>query len=141
MSDETTQQGQQTSQSSGGTGIFVPESVRLSHGPLVNLILQSESMNDEERQYWIDLLPIMTNEQIQQLQLILDNEKKQLAAIEEKYSSGTQGTTQANVTMRNVEEIALQRTQKASERIHVEQEQEALESTLEQEILKQVEEL
>lgn len=141
MSDDTTQQGQQTSQSTSSSGVFVPEATRLSHGDLINLILQSESMNDEERQYWIDLLPIMTPEQIEQLQRILDNEKTQLATIEEKYSKGTQSTSDANQTMRNVEEIALQRTKKASERIHVEQEQEALESTLEQDILKQVEEV
>ena len=43
-------------------------------------------MNDEERQYWINILPIMTPEQIGNLQNILTSEKTQLAAIDAKYS-------------------------------------------------------
>lgn len=44
-------------------------------------------MNNEERQYWINILPIMTQEQIKNLEEILASEKKQLAAIDKKYSA------------------------------------------------------
>ena len=43
-------------------------------------------MNNEERQYWINILPIMTPEQLKNLEDILVNEKKQLQAIDDKYS-------------------------------------------------------
>ena len=43
-------------------------------------------MNDEERQYWINILPIMTQEQLKNLEDILMNEKQQLAAIDAKYN-------------------------------------------------------
>jgi hypothetical protein len=43
-------------------------------------------MNDEERQYWVNILPVMTPEQIQNLKDILSNEREQLAAIDRKYA-------------------------------------------------------
>ena len=67
-------------------GLVIPDETREKFPELIELILSSESMNDEERQYWINILPIMTPEQIQNLSEILENEKKQLAAIDEKYS-------------------------------------------------------
>ncbi|MCA9371136.1 MAG: hypothetical protein KC680_04215 [Candidatus Peregrinibacteria bacterium] len=56
---------------------------------LIELIKHSESMNDEERQYWINILPVMTPEQIDNLQSILENEKKQLAEIDKRYAAGS----------------------------------------------------
>ena len=64
----------------------VPPKLREQFPLLIELILHSESMNGEERQYWIDILPIMTPEQITQLQGILQNEHDQLAAIDAKYA-------------------------------------------------------
>ena len=42
-------------------------------------------MDDDERQYWFDILPSMTNEQIDRLFNILDTERKKLEALETKY--------------------------------------------------------
>jgi hypothetical protein len=42
-------------------------------------------MNDEERQYWFQIMPIMTDEQIGKLREILVNEKNQLASIDREY--------------------------------------------------------
>jgi hypothetical protein len=42
-------------------------------------------MDDDERQYWFDILPSMTNEQIDRLYSILDTERKKLEKLEEKY--------------------------------------------------------
>lgn len=64
----------------------VPPKLRAQFPVLIDLILHSESMNAQERQYWIDILPIMTPEQVAQLQGILQNEHDQLAAIDAKYA-------------------------------------------------------
>ena len=52
---------------------------------LIKLILNTESMDDDERQYWFDIIPSMTNEQIDRLFNILDTERKKLEALETKY--------------------------------------------------------
>lgn len=69
------------------TAVTIPDEMKTQHPELCELIVQSESMNDEERQYWVNILPIMTPEQIDNLRGILENEKKQLAEIDKKYSS------------------------------------------------------
>lgn len=51
------------------------------------LIANTESMNDEERQYWRDILPSMTSEQTKRLLVILSTEKINLKKLEKKYES------------------------------------------------------
>jgi len=68
----------------------VPADIVDRFGDLIKLIKASKSMDDSERQYWIDVLPIMSDDQIQNLRDILDNEKKQLAEAEASYADGTQ---------------------------------------------------
>ena len=89
----------QTGQSAGAAGtagagsqgddIFskfdIPETVKQQYPDLIPLILQTESMTDDERQYWFQILPIMTDEQVKKLREILDNEKKQLENLDKKY--------------------------------------------------------
>ena len=71
----------QTGQSAGAAGtagagsqgddIFskfdIPETVKQQYPDLIPLILQTESMTDDERQYWFQILPIMTDEQVKKL--------------------------------------------------------------------------
>lgn len=53
---------------------------------LIILVLESKSMNDpNEKQSWFNLLPLMTDEQIDKLNDILAREKEKLAEIEKKY--------------------------------------------------------
>lgn len=52
---------------------------------LIDLILETESMDDEERQYWFDIMPSMTDSQIDRLYNILDTEKKELQKLEVRY--------------------------------------------------------
>ncbi|MSR67462.1 hypothetical protein EXS65_01370 [Candidatus Peribacteria bacterium] len=68
------------------SGLVIPPEVQEKFGALILLIQGSESMNNEERQYWVNILPVMTPEQIKNLQEILANEKQQLAAIDAKYT-------------------------------------------------------
>ncbi len=88
MTDNTT--------STGQSGLTIPADVQAQHGDLIELIKQSESMNNEERQYWINILPVMTPDQIQNLKEILENEKHQLAAIDDKYSKQIEQIAQPN---------------------------------------------
>lgn len=87
-----TQAGQTAGGSAGGQNddIFakfdIPETVKQQYPDLVPLILQTESMNDDERQYWFQILPIMTDEQVNKLREILVNEKKQLEDLDKKYN-------------------------------------------------------
>ncbi len=52
---------------------------------LIDLIVATDSMDDDERQYWFDIMPSMTDEQVDRLYSILDTEKKKLEKLEEKY--------------------------------------------------------
>lgn len=67
--------------------VHIPDDIQAKFPELVQLILGSESMNNEERQYWVNILPIMTPEQVQNLREILENEKRQLEAIDKKYAA------------------------------------------------------
>jgi hypothetical protein len=84
MSDDTTT----TGQAAGAGMVIIPPDVKAAFPDIVDLVMHSESMNNEERQYWFDILPVMTPEQVQQLRDILMNEKNQLAAIDAKYADG-----------------------------------------------------
>lgn len=63
----------------------ISDEILANYKELVDLILITESMDDDERQYWFDILPSMTDEQIDRLFSILDTEKKKLEKLEEKY--------------------------------------------------------
>ncbi len=63
----------------------IPEDVKTKYPDLIDLVLGSSSMNDDERQYWFSILPIMTDEQVQRLREILLTEKQKLAEIDAKY--------------------------------------------------------
>lgn len=52
---------------------------------LLSLINNTESMDTEEKKYWFDLLPSMTEEQTNRLFEILDTEKKGIQKLEENY--------------------------------------------------------
>jgi len=65
----------------------VSDEMQAQYNELVNLILETESMDDDEKQYWFDIMPSMTDDQIDRLFNILDTEKKKLEALEEKYQT------------------------------------------------------
>jgi hypothetical protein len=124
---------------SGSTSsVFIPLTLRQQYPDIVDLILQSESMNDEERQYWIDILPVMTPDQVTQLRTILTQEREQLAAIDAKYGSDI---ADAAKPQRSVEEIGQTRKQLKEERSTKEKEAESVETATEEEILKKVQDL
>lgn len=115
----------------------VPQDTSQRFPELVALILGSESMNDEERQYWINVLPSMSPEQQENLRQILQNEKDQLAAINVRYEKEVEGVG----SVRAVEEIGAERKKKKIERMTVEDDLEKNEKEQEENILKEIEEM
>jgi len=63
----------------------IPQDLIDNDKSIIDLIMRSESMKDEERQYWFNLSEIMNEEQIEKLRDILARERKKLAEIDEKY--------------------------------------------------------
>ena len=63
----------------------VPALVKEKFPDLIQLIKETESMNAEERDYWFQILPIMTEDQIKKFRDILVNEKSQLANLDKEY--------------------------------------------------------
>lgn len=120
-------------QSTAGAG-FADAAVS-QHPEIVALINASESMNDEERGYWMGMLPVMTPEQLDQLRQILQNERDQLAAIDAKYEKQIDEIKEAK---RPVEEISNARRAKASERSLKENEDRAQEEVATEDILGQL---
>jgi len=115
--------------------LTIPNELKQKHPELIALILRSESMNDEERQYWINILPIMTPEQIGNLKDILANEKKQLEAIDKKYASDIAQIGQKQLLTKTSEE----RHKRHLEREQQEEQYQKEEAEKEAEILREIE--
>ena len=64
---------------------IIPKLVREVFPDLVKLIFETESMDADEREYWLQILPIMTEEQISKFRDILVNEKDQLSKLDQDY--------------------------------------------------------
>lgn len=111
----------------------VPQEVLTKYPDLVELIKKSESMNAEERQYWVNILPVMTPDQVQNLRDILENERKQLAAIDSKYQTEIDKLGQAEVVRQTEEQRKKQRTERTGkETAHKQEEEKATEDILKQ---------
>lgn len=119
------------------TNVIITYDVKAQHPELVDMIMATESMNDEERQYWLDLLPIMNPEQVQNLYDILDNERKKLAEIDSYYSQKVEDIEKAEEAERMLEA----RKEKMSELQNAEQANEEAEKAREQELLSELENL
>ncbi|MDD3896564.1 MAG: hypothetical protein PHU04_01805 [Candidatus Peribacteraceae bacterium] len=119
----------------GAKALTIPDELKQKHPELIALILDSESMNDEERQYWINILPIMTPEQIGNLRDILVNEKTQLEAIDKKYASDIAQIGQQQLLSKTSEE----RHNRRLEREQQERQHQTEEARKEEEILRKIE--
>ncbi len=113
--------------------VIIPADVQASFGVIVDLIMHSESMNNGERQYWIDILPSMTQEQVQQLTDILTNERDQLAAIDAKYNTNIASSNTASI-----EETEMVRTRKREELSSKENTERSEEEKAAEDLLKQM---
>lgn len=66
---------------------IVPALVREKFPDLIKLIYETESMNEEEREYWLQIMPIMSEEQIVKFRDILVNERDQLSKLDKEYAN------------------------------------------------------
>ena len=67
------------------TQFVISEELQAKYPELIALIKATESMDDDERQYWFDIMPSMTDTQIDRLYDILETERKKLQELEVKY--------------------------------------------------------
>lgn len=119
------------------TQLNIPEEIQARFPELIDLIVSSESMNTNERQYWINILPIMTPEQIQNLRDILQNERRQLAAIDAKYSDDIDEVSKRAQS----QEMQRQRSKKREELHSAEEAHDEAEREEEEDLLDQIESL
>lgn len=63
----------------------IADEIQAQYPELIQLVLNTKSMDDQERQYWFDIMPSMSDEQIDRLFDILDTEKKKLEQLEVNY--------------------------------------------------------
>ncbi len=114
--------------------VVVPADTRAAQPELVELILHSESMNDDERRYWIDILPAMNPEQVGKLKDILVRERDQLAAIDAKYATDMSRAADAQA----LRHMGDERHKKLSERASTESDARATEALDAQKLLDQM---
>lgn len=106
----------------------IPDAFLVSSPELIILVLNSKSIdNKEEKQSWFNLLPLMTQEQIDKLRDILVREKQKLEEIEKKYEQKKSDIKNQYVQKRQEEWYKTQMVQiQQKEEAHQEkQEQEA----------------
>ena len=63
----------------------ITDELQAKYPELIKLIIATESMDNDERQYWFDIMPSMTDTQIDRLYDILETERKKLSELEVKY--------------------------------------------------------
>lgn len=61
------------------------DEIQAGYPELIKLVLATESMDSGEKQYWFDILPSMTDEQVDRLFDILETERRKLEELELKY--------------------------------------------------------
>lgn len=67
------------------TTFQIQDELQAKYPELIELIVSTESMDNDERQYWFDIMPSMTDAQIDRLFDILETERKKLQELEVKY--------------------------------------------------------
>jgi hypothetical protein len=94
-------------------------------------------MDDEEREYWFQILPIMTDDQVEKLREILINEKQQLAKLDAEYETELEKINEKHLN----EWEAFEYEQEREELQKKEKKHEAGEASLEEDLLNKLDEL
>lgn len=115
----------------------IPQFVKDHYPDLIPLVIETESMNDDERQYWFSILPIMTDEQVVKLREILLNEREQLRKLDEDYTKELKKINDEQIIrLHEAETKAKWGKMKEAETTH-----EATEKAEEEQLLKKLQEL
>ena len=128
---------QKTDAKKTGKDFKIPKVVLEKHPDLVKLIKETESMNDDEREYWFQILPIMTEEQVQKLRKILINEKDQLAKLDKEYEQELDKLNEKHL----IEWQEFEADERRKKLRAAEQKQEETETTAEQALLDQLQDI
>jgi len=112
----------------------IPEIIKKSYPKLIKLILEARSMNDEEKQYWFRILPIVKKEHVKKLFKILITEKKELEKIDLEYNKNMLKIQESREDYN--QEMLKEKKNKLKEK---ELEHEKEEALLEDELLKELE--
>jgi len=116
---------------------IIPKLVREIFPDLIKLIFETESMDVDEREYWLQILPIMTEDQIKKFRDILVNEKEQLKKLDQDYNSEISKIDQSKSPALNEEEIKKRRLELQAKEKAAQQD----ESKHEEDLLKQLDEI
>jgi len=108
----------------------IPRLVREKYFELIELIKETESMNDEEREYWFQIMPIMTEDQLRKFLNILQNERKQLKKLDTEYQSEIDKLNDKHQVEWNAFEAKEKREQLKKQEAQHESEEKAKESVL-----------
>jgi len=65
----------------------IPFGMEEKYPELIKLILNTQSIDDEEKQYWFSIIPAMNEEKILRLKKILTDEKKEIKKLDNKYET------------------------------------------------------
>jgi hypothetical protein len=116
---------------------IVPSLIRQKFPNLVKMIYETESMDQDEREYWLQIMPIMSEEQVVKLLDILKNEKEQLEKLDAEYDEEmARINAQKN---RKIDEVKLK--EKLTSIKKAETSSESDEKAKEAELLRQLEDL
>jgi hypothetical protein len=118
-----------------GKEILIDPDIKTKYAELLELIKNTGSMSFDEKEYWVQLLPIMNNAQIKNLQGILGREKKKLAEIDAKYSKKMEDISQKYINRWDSEKNKLDKAQLHSK----ESAEEAAEAAQEEDLLSALE--
>ncbi len=111
---------------------LVDQNILDMYPDLIQMLFESESLSFDEKKYWMELFPLMTEEHIQKLREILENERKELASLENNYDAGKKALIDATPVDRTAEIEA------AKKRKEEEKMQESKETTEEEKLLSQL---
>ena len=80
-----------SSDAGGGSGddedLLIPDMAAEKYPDLVELLKKSSSLNTEEKNYWLQMIPTMSEEQLSELRSILVDEKVVTMEAQEEYDT------------------------------------------------------
>lgn len=67
---------------------LVDQTILEKYPDLIQMLFASESLDFDEKKYWMELFPVMSEEHVTKLREILENERKEMAKLDEEYAQG-----------------------------------------------------
>jgi hypothetical protein len=81
----------------GNISYNVSDEATAKYPELVQLILHTESMDRVDKQYWLDILPSMTESHVNRLHDILETERRKLLELESRYQQEMQNLNERHM--------------------------------------------